>query len=160
MTAVIGQISLVDAVRPTDRYALDDLFSRCSPGTVRRRFIGQPRALPREFVDEALAGRPERHDAVVVRLVRGAGLAGLASLGVTAPARPELGVLVADAWQGHGLGAAMVETLVGRARRRGVVRISAFVRPGRSALLNALARRLPPEGVTRTSDGLVGVFRR
>jgi GNAT superfamily N-acetyltransferase len=66
---------------------------------------------------------------------------------------------VADAWPGHGLGAAMVEALVGRARRRGVVRVSAFVRPGRSALLTALARRLPLEGVTRTSDGLVGVFR-
>jgi GNAT superfamily N-acetyltransferase len=159
MTTVIEKTSLVDAVRPTDRCALDDLFTRCSPETVRRRFFGRPGVLPREFVDDVLAGRPERHDAVVVRLGRGARLAGLASLGVVPPALPELGVLVVDGWQGHGLGAAMVEALVDRARQRGVARVSAFVLPGRSALLKALARRLPLQDVTRTSDGLVGVFR-
>jgi len=159
MTAVIERTSTIEVVRPTDRSALDDLFARCSPETVRRRFFGQPRMLPRGYVDEVLAGRPELQDAVVVRLGAGGGLAGLASLGVAPAALPELGVLVADAWHGHGLGAAMVEALVARARRRGVERVSAFVLPGRSALLEALARRLPLENVTRTSDGLVGVFR-
>jgi GNAT superfamily N-acetyltransferase len=44
---------------------LADLFARCSAETVRLRFFGPLRRLPRPYLDELLAGRPDAHDAVL-----------------------------------------------------------------------------------------------
>ncbi len=41
----------------------------------------------------------------------------------------EIGVVVADAWQGRGVGSALVRTLVSRARARGVTSLSMDVLP-------------------------------
>jgi len=89
----------------------------------------------------------------------GAGAAGSGSGFGGAPA--ELGLMVADAWQRQGVGAAMLDALLARARARGVTRVSAFVLPGRSALLAALTRRerLEPETFAGDGDGLTGVYR-
>ncbi len=67
-------------------------------------------------------------------------------------------MLVADAWQRRGLGAALVETLVARARDRGVDRLAATVLPTRPGLLRALARRLELEYVTPSADSLTGLY--
>lgn len=153
----------VEGVRPGDGPALHDLFARCSPETVRLRFFGYLRELPREYADSVLACRPEEHDAVLVHQGDRRRPAGLASLAAPAEAAPGgaavLGVLVADACQGWGLGAAMVDELLVRARRRGVARVSASVLPGRSRLLDALARHLEPESSSLDRDGLTGVYR-
>ncbi|QMU80444.1 GNAT family N-acetyltransferase [Streptacidiphilus sp. PB12-B1b] len=71
----------------------------------------------------------------------------------------ELAVLVADGWQRQGLGTALVEELLVRARRRGVERVSACVLPGRPQLLAALSRRLELVHSSRSQDGLTGVYR-
>ena len=160
----------VGPVRPSDGPALAALFADCSPETVRLRFFAPVPALPREYVEAVLAGRPEAHDAVAAygpgpegrgRLI---GLGSLAAAGTDDPARgeyppAEIGLLVADAWQRQGVGAAMLDVLLARARSRGVTRVSAFVLPGRSALLGVLTRRLEPEGFARDGDGLTGVYR-
>jgi GNAT superfamily N-acetyltransferase len=136
------------------------MFARCSPDTIGWRFFGRVAELPRRYVDSVLAGRPEVHDAVVARHGDRGELAGLASLAAGSDAGAEiaeLAVLVVDAWQRQGLGGAMVDLLLGRARERGVVRVSASVMPGRSRLLGVLARRVE---VDRWSpDGLTGVYR-
>ncbi|WP_432074923.1 N-acetyltransferase family protein [Streptomyces wuyuanensis] len=153
----------VDGVRPGDGPALSALFAGCSPETVRLRFFGLPRRLPREYADSVLACRPEVHDAVVVHHGDRRRLAGLAGLAAPAEADPGaaavLGVLVADEWQKQGLGRAMVDELLARARRRGVERISATVLPGRSRLLDAMARDLEPESPSLDRDGLTRVYR-
>jgi GNAT superfamily N-acetyltransferase len=82
---------------------------------------------------------------------------GLASLG-TGGGLPELGVLVEDAWQRRGLGAALVDALVRRARERGVVRLVASVLPGREGVLTGLDRRLPRHRVQHTSDATMHVY--
>jgi GNAT superfamily N-acetyltransferase len=107
-----------------------------------------------------LAGRPEVHDAVVARHGDRGELAGLASLAAGSDAGAEiaeLAVLVVDAWQRQGLGGAMVDLLLGRARERGVVRVSASVMPGRSGLLGALARRVDVD--SWSPDSLSAVYR-
>lgn len=153
----------VESVRPGDGPALSALFAGCSPETVRLRFFGLPRELPREYADSVLACRPEVHDAVVVHHGDRRRLAGLAGLAAPAEAEPAaaavLGVLVADEWQQQGLGRAMVDELLARARRRGVERISATVLPGRSRLLDAMARHLEPESSSLDRDGLTRVYR-
>jgi GNAT superfamily N-acetyltransferase len=147
-------------VRPTDGPALATLFDGCSAETVYRRFFGQPSALPPQYRAAVLGGHPDVHDAVVVRYGDRLHVAGLASLATLRQgAQPaELGVLVVDAWQGRGLGTAMVDALVARARRRATERLTATVLPGRSSLLRALGRRLDLERFTCAADNLTGVF--
>ncbi|MFI0895120.1 GNAT family N-acetyltransferase [Streptomyces sp. NPDC020983] len=149
-------------VRAADAPALHALFAVCSPETVRLRFFGPVRALPAEYLEQVLAGSPERHDAVVAYARDGARsrLAGLASLALPAGATAaELGVLVGDPWQRQGAGHAMLELLLTRARARGVRRVTATVLPGRPALLRALGRRLPAAHLAYTSDGPSGVYK-
>jgi GNAT superfamily N-acetyltransferase len=144
------------------------MFARCSPETVRLRFFGGLRALPREYLDGALAGRPEVHDAMVAYrdgLYGRAHLVGLGSLAVPGDtaadtdAAAELGLLVTDGWQRRGVGAALMDALFARARARGVERVSAFVLPGRSALLAAIGRRVEQVGAFRETDGLTGLYK-
>ncbi|MGW5354573.1 GNAT family N-acetyltransferase [Streptomyces sp. NPDC004031] len=151
-----------EPVRPCAAPALHALFAACSPETVRLRFFGPVRALPAEYLEQVLAGRPERHDAVVAYARGGsrARLTGLASLALPADGTAaELGVLVGDPWQRQGAGRAMLELLLDRARARGVRRVAATVLPGRPALLGALARHLPVARVAYTSDGPSGVYK-
>jgi GNAT superfamily N-acetyltransferase len=155
----------LDTLRPDDRPALARLFADCSTETLRLRFFGLPHEFPRDCADGMLAGRPGLHDAVAAVTSRDrqgrrrfAGVAGLAGpADRTGPA--ELAVLVADGWQRQGLGGAMVEALLVRARQRGVARVSACVLPGRPQLLAALGRRLDLEHTSRSQDGLTGVYR-
>lgn len=155
----------VDSPRTDDHPALAALFADCSADTVRSRFFGRLDEFPRDYLDAVLAGRPERHDAVVAWRSDHRGrrqFAGLAGLAAPAPGDSrgaELAVLVADAWQRQGLGSAMVDALLLRARERGVPRVSACVLPGRSWLLAALARRLELESASRSRDCLTGVYR-
>jgi GNAT superfamily N-acetyltransferase len=146
MTAVMTPIVKVDVVRPGDGPALQRMFADCSQETIVHRFFAPLRQLPDRYLAGALTGPPRRHDALVLRYGDGLHVAGLASL-VTEPGSggldAELGVLLADAWQGRGLGRALVEELLQRARERGVERVTASVLPGRTGLLRALARRLP-----------------
>lgn len=162
-TVIVASVPLwgLDPVRPADGPALEALFAACSPDSRYQRFFAPVRELPAAYRDALLAGPPERHDAVLARAADGtpAGLASLAADPGAGPESAELGVLVADAWQGRGVAAAMVAHLYDRARRRGVQRVRASVLPSRSALLGALARRLEPERHLRETDCLTGVYK-
>jgi GNAT superfamily N-acetyltransferase len=127
---------------------------------VYRRFFGHRSSLPRAYRAAVLAGQPSQHDAVVVRYGDGLHVAGLASLAIDlgTGADAELGVLVADGWQRRGLGVAMVEVLIARARERGVQRLAAEVLASRSVLLRALARRVELQGLTRSAETMTGLF--
>jgi GNAT superfamily N-acetyltransferase len=131
----------IGPVRPDDGPALHALFARCSPESIRQRFFGLLHELPQPYLEQVLAGRPDQHDAVVAR--GSTGLLALASL-ASGPGAPELAVLVADCWQRRGLGTALVELLLERARGRGSQEVSVCVLPERRALLAALTRRLEP----------------
>ncbi|HKC26674.1 MAG TPA: GNAT family N-acetyltransferase [Jatrophihabitans sp.] len=148
-------------VHPSDRERLHQMFAECSPETVVRRFFGRVLELPKRYLDQALGGDAAAHDAVVARYGDGLRIAGLASLAGPSdagPDVPELGVLVPDAWQRRRVGSALVNLLVLRARERGVERIAASVLPGRSRLLQVLARQLPIEQMTIGDDVVMGVF--
>lgn len=167
MTAVIVRPARAESawsigpVRPPDEHGLQELFARCSLETVRLRFFGPRTAFPAGYLRDVLAGDPERHDAVVARDSATGAIVGLASLGAGSAAGadvPELGVLVADAWQRHGIGTALADLLVVRARERGVQRLLASVLPGRSGVLDALGA-LEHERTWRTRDAVSAVYR-
>ena len=51
----------------------------------------------------------------------------------------EIGVVVADAWQGQGVGSALVRALISRAQARGVTSLSMDVLPGNRQVLAMIA---------------------
>jgi GNAT superfamily N-acetyltransferase len=159
MTAVIDPaINLIPAA-PDDGPALDAFMARCSARSRYARFFAPVRELPIAYRAGVLAGDPARHDAIVARTYRGDGeVIGLASL-VANPDAAELGVLVADDWQGRGIGTALVDELVARARRRGVRYLRAAVLPGSARLLRWLGRSLPMERSEWDGASASGLFR-
>lgn len=66
----------------------------------------------------------------------------------------EIGVVVADAWQGQGLGAALVRTLLSQARARGVTALSMDVLPGNREVLAMIAGHWTGASTYRAADCL------
>ena len=151
----------LDVVRTTDRAGLLELFASCSQETIQLRFFGPVRQFPRRYLADVLAGRPEFHDAVVARHGDGTSLIGMASLGAVSehgPGVAELGVLVADPWQRQGVGTAMVELLLHRARTRGVRQVAASVLPGRNDVFRVLDSRLRSRTVRRSREDTAKIY--
>jgi RimJ/RimL family protein N-acetyltransferase len=65
--------------------------------------------------------------------------------------RAEYAAVVADPWQGRGLGLALTRRLIEAARRRGVRRLFAFVLPGNARMLGLLRDLGLPERISFTN---------
>jgi GNAT superfamily N-acetyltransferase len=131
-----------------DREALAQMFDRCTPSTRYRRFHGPVKTIPERYLADALSGGAFHYALVACRSpdegpAPGIGsdtdrdrapralpgesqgervdlLLALASCRVTSEGAAELGVLIEDAWQGHGLGTRLVGDLIAHARRTGL----------------------------------------
>lgn len=108
-------------LEPADRVALAEGFHRLSAETRRRRYLGIRSELTEEELD-VLTGR--RADVAPALAAVGAG-GDLIAVGRAGPepGDPEtvhIGVVVADCWQGHGVGSALLAALADRERSRGV----------------------------------------
>jgi GNAT superfamily N-acetyltransferase len=66
----------------------------------------------------------------------------------------EIGVVVADAWQGQGVGSALMRTLVRRAQARGVTSLSMDVLPGNQQVLAMIAGHWSASRTERSADCL------
>ena len=64
----------------------------------------------------------------------------------------EIGVVVADAWQGQGVGSALVRALVSRARARGVTSLTMDVLPGNRDVLAMIAGHWAAARTRRGAD--------
>lgn len=82
------------------------------------------------------------------------------ALAVTAADRPappgglvtEIGVVVADAWQGQGVGSALVRSLLSRGQARGVTALSMDVLPGNREVLAMIAGHWTASRTDRSAD--------
>jgi GNAT superfamily N-acetyltransferase len=125
-----GRRARIRPIAPDDKALLQDGLQRLSPESVRRRFLGpKPRLSAAELryltevdgrdhialvaVDDSA---PERLVGVA-RCVRSEDDARTA----------EMAIVVADAWQGHGVGQVLVEALAQAAAAAGVRRFSAVI---------------------------------
>ena len=120
-----------------DRAALEAMFQRCTPQTIYRRFHGQVKSFPRAYLAEALAGTPPHfaivagHGPVVIALAscRLADPAAAAAAGDGVAPRSsgaaELGILIEDTWQRHGLGRELLARLVAHADSLGLAELQA-----------------------------------
>ena len=119
-----------------DDGAVAGMLRRCSAATLRHRFHG--------FTDGMayLDGQLKASEVVVIAR-HGAVCVGLGALAAGGSGPCELGVVVEDAWQRHGVGTRLVAALVAEARRRGITQIRADVL-GEDAFIAGLLRRVGP----------------
>jgi GNAT superfamily N-acetyltransferase len=143
-----------DAIRPAcpaDTQALSDFLSGLSAQTRYLRFFAP--VTPAGVMLRLLSGGSGHADAVVA--VRDGAIIGHA-MAVDQPGswprRTDVGVVVADAWHGHGVGSALMRTLVARARARGVTSATMDVLPGNRRVLAMITAHWPSACVTRSPD--------
>ena len=150
-TAETGGIGLAQ-LEPGDRDSLRRLFYRLSPETLYRRFMG-PVVRPEQVQPERLLDLDHRDREAVVAVEDGE-IVGVARY-VRWPGSDsaELAVVVADAWQGHGLAARMIATLGAQAAAAGIKTFTLTMQADNRPVLR-LVRRLDPSARLVLSDGV------
>jgi GNAT superfamily N-acetyltransferase len=143
-----------------DLPALSDFFARLSMHTRYLRFFGPVR--PGAALLRTLAGCADNVDALVA--VRGGLIVGHAMAvdrtELQDPARPldpraaDIGVVVDDAWQGRGVGAALMRAIVTGAQARGVTTLEMDVLDGNHRVRDMVTGHWPAACVDHTPDGL------
>jgi acetyl coenzyme A synthetase (ADP forming)-like protein len=126
-----GAALRVRSMRRDDRQALKDLFARCSPESIRFRFLHQVKELTEDMLDRLTDTDSSRHVALVVTQGEGRDER-IVSVGryLVRAERPyvaEVSFLVEDAMQRRGIGTLLLDALAELARERGVTRFSADV---------------------------------
>lgn len=121
------------AIRPSDKAALAEGFARLSPDSRRQRFHTAKAALSDAELQFLTECDGQTHFAIVAfcndestGVKVGVGVARFVSADGE-PAVAELGITVADAWQGRGLGAVLLQRIVAAASERGHERIRAVI---------------------------------
>jgi acetate---CoA ligase (ADP-forming) len=126
-----GAVLRVRALRPEDRNGLKALFGRCSPETIRYRFLCTLKAFSEELVDRLVSVDGARQLALVVTMGEN-GNARIVAVGhyQALDERPdvaEVSFLVEDALQLRGLGTQLLDVLAELARAHGITRFAADV---------------------------------
>ncbi len=114
-------------IAPEDRNELRAAFERLSPESRYRRFFGPvPELSERELDYLTLVDHHDHEALVAIDLDTGQGI-GVARYVRTAGTTAEPAVVVADHWQGRGLGTWLLRELVARAREEGITTFEAPV---------------------------------
>lgn len=140
---------------PADAPLVAALHARSTPESRRLRFLSStPKLGPDALRD--LVSMDAEHAAVLAMTVDGGHAVGLGNLSPCGPGCAELALLVEDAWQGRGLGTALLRRLVELARDRQLEALSATAHVGHHRLTRLLRRAgLRPQAWIE--DGLLQV---
>jgi GNAT superfamily N-acetyltransferase len=140
-----------------DLPALSGFFAGLSTHSRYLRFFGP--VTPGAALLRTLAGCADNVDALVA--VRGGAIVGHAmAVDRLEPKNPrgtrvtDIGVVVDDAWQGRGVGAALMRAIVTGAQARGVTLLEMDVLDGNRQVLAMVTGHWPAARVERTPDGL------
>jgi len=118
-------------MRRDDRQGLKDLFARCSPESIRFRFLHQVKELTEDMLDRLTDTDSSLHIALVVAQGEGRDerivAVGRYQVQEERPGVAEVSFLVEDAMQRRGIGTLLLDALAELARERGVTRFSADV---------------------------------
>src|SRR5713101_5681220 len=125
-----GASARVRAIRPDDEPRLVALCRRLSPRTVYQRFFSFRRLLPEEA--HAFAEVDDGQEPELIGVAR----YGPSDEGTTA----DIGLVVADGWQGLGLGSLFLEEILRAGEQRGIHEFSADVLTENRRALRLLAR--------------------
>ena len=155
MTLRNGAAVRLRPIRPDDAPGLLALCQRLSTRTVYQRFFSERRLRPEDA--RALASVDYRESiAIVAESDDGPEheLVGVARYGRSGDGTVDIGLVVADAWQGLGLGSRLLDEILAAGEERGIHEFSADVLTENSRALRLLAshtvitRRAFDSGVT------------
>ena len=150
-----GRTGVVRAIRPADREAFLAFHAALSDESRYFRYFSARRRLPERDLLH-FTEVDQRDHAGVVATVDG-GLVGHALYDRLAdPEEAEVALEVADAFQGHGVGTAMLAELARTARHAGIRRFLAHVLPTNQRMLQVF-QDLGFEEHARYEDGVVRV---
>ena len=156
------QVAVIRSVGPGDLPALSDFFAGLSTQTRYLRFFGPVRPTPALL--RLLSGRDAGVHAVVA--VADGVIVGHAMAsdrpedqhGPSAGSGPgrttDIGVVVADAWQGRGVGSALMRALVSQAQARGVTSLAMDVLHVNRQVLGMILDHWPDADVGHSRDSL------
>lgn len=151
-----GEVNLRPAVAE-DRVAVLALHARCSDATLHKRFFGGMPVLTSRILDTLVGD--SRHDniALVVEDDHGR-LRAVANLIATPDdtADAEIGLLVADDWQGQRIGTALLQRLQEAAVSRGWARLSVYTLGDNLPMLRLL-HRIPDTDRSGPHHGVVRI---
>lgn len=138
-----GRSVLLRPAHHRDAAALQRFFAALSPRSRLLRFHGAINRLPDTAAARMSTQVPARHVALVA-LAQGDELAAEARYAIGDDGAAEFGIAVADAWQGQGLGRALLLRLALHAEDSGIAALRGSVLPGNEPML-ALMRSLGAE---------------
>jgi GNAT superfamily N-acetyltransferase len=158
-----GASARIRPIRPDDEPRLVDLYERLSQHTAYQRFFTVMRRLPNDWYHFFANVDYVRRLALVAERET---VAGVQLIGVgryepsEEPDAAEVALVVEDGWQGRGLGAILLETVLAAAEARGIRRFRAYVLAENHRMLRLLATRTAVEE-RKTEEGVTGLrFRR
>jgi acyl-CoA synthetase (NDP forming)/GNAT superfamily N-acetyltransferase len=139
-----GAVLRLRALRAADREGLVALFSRCSPETIRYRFLRMITELSGPMLDTLASADGVGHIALVVTQGEGE-QERLIAVGryfalTERPGTAEVSFLVEDAMQRRGIGTVLLDTLAEIARGQGITRFSADVLADNRVMLSVFRK--------------------
>jgi RimJ/RimL family protein N-acetyltransferase len=158
-----GASARIRPIRPDDEPRLVDLYDRLSRHTAYQRFFTVLRRLPNDWYHFFANVDYVRRLALVAEreTVAGTQLIGVGRYEPSEePDAAEVAFVVEDGWQGRGLGAILLEAVLGAADARGLRRFRAYVLADNHRMLRLLATRTEVDE-RKTEEGVTGLrFRR
>ena len=142
-------------VRPADLAALSDFFAGLSVESRYLRFFAP--VTPAHGLLHLLSGGPANVDAVITvadGVIVGHAMAADQPDDSCGTRVTDVGVVVADAWQRRGVGAALMRALVIRAQARGVTSLAMDVLPGNRRVLAMIVGHWPDAVIDHSPDSL------
>ncbi len=156
MRGMLSDDGVALVLRPgldSDEDAVAGLHTRCSMRTLFNRYHSGMRTVPRRWLHRLL--NPPRGTTILAQYAdQVVALGQLIHTGT--PDCAEVSLLVEDAWQRRGVGAALLGALAADARAAGYSELVAWCLPSESALVRTAARA-GLETTTRREDGLLRV---
>jgi L-amino acid N-acyltransferase YncA len=144
---------VIRPARPGDLAALRDFFGGLSVRTRYQRFFAA--ITPTQAMLRFLAGDAGRVAAVVATcadVIVGHAMA-VDQTGPDGTRTADIGVVVADAWQGRGVGSALTRALIDAAQARGVTSLTMDVQHSNREVLAMVVGRWPAARTSRGTDG-------
>ncbi len=139
-------------VCPADLVALSDFFAGLSTETRYLRFFGPVTPAP-ALLHLLSGGDAHVHALVAVRhgVIVGHAMAA-DQTGPRGSSVTDIGVVVADAWRGQGLGSALMRALVARAQARGVTSLEMDVLHANRQVLGMITKHWPAADIGVSRD--------
>jgi acetyltransferase len=144
-------------VRPSDAEALRSFYEALSSESRRARFLGSG-SVADPGTARAFCTPDHMHDEGFVAVAATGALIGHLCLVDVGDNRLELGVAVADEWQGHGIGRRLFEAALDWARDRGVTTIVASCFADNWRVLSLLRSAPHPPTIEPAAAGVVDVL--